>query len=100
MAADRDVDMVLCFAGTVSDPVASGFDRVRYSWCDAARLIVADQRSVVALVPSVDVQCYNYSLPYAFGSAPDVAVGICVLMQLCMISRPGPPMTSSSPSSL
>lgn len=40
-----------------------------------ARITVAQQLSLVTLVQGTDTQCYNYALPYAFATVPEVAVG-------------------------
>ena len=69
-----------------ADPAMSSSIRNRFShfWYPAynsARVIVAQQQSLVALSQGTDVQCYNYSLPYSFSTVPDVAVGTAPMIQ-------------------
>ena len=59
----------------LSPPILNRLRHIRYIPFHSARVIVAQQQSLVALVQGIDVQCYNYSLPYSFTSPPNVAVG-------------------------
>lgn len=59
----------------VPHPVERRLAHLRYSGPYSARITVAQQQSLVTLVQGTDAQCYNYSLPYAFATVPEVAVG-------------------------
>lgn len=59
----------------MSYPVEYWFSHLRYCTLYSARITVAQQQSLVTLVQGTDTQCYNYSLPYAFATVPEVAVG-------------------------
>ena len=83
----------------LSSPISDRLSHLRYTPLNAARVIVAKQQSLVALVEGTDVQCYNYSLPYSFSTVPDVAVGKFIIIQLSTISKVGRPTTCFSPSS-
>ena len=50
-----------------------------------ARITIAEQRGIIPLVKGQDVQCYNYSLPYAFARVPEVAIGNFLITQHFMI---------------
>ena len=62
---------------------------------DVGTIMIAGN-GIVPLVPGQDSQCYNYSLPYAFLSIPEVAVGNSFITQLCMILKVIPAITSST----
>lgn len=81
----------------LSSPIRDWLSHLRYISSHAARVIVARQQSLVALVEGTDVQCYNYSLPYSFTTVPDVAVGKYILIQLFTILKVDPPTTCFSP---
>ena len=60
----------------MSYPIEYWFSHIKYCILYSARITVAQQQSLVTLVQGTDTQCYNYSLPYAFVSVPEVAVGM------------------------
>lgn len=76
-----------------------GLARLRYQPSHSARIIVAQQQSLVVLTQGTDVQCYNYSLPYSFATVPSVAVCKTLIIQPSMTFKPGALLISSSPSS-
>jgi hypothetical protein len=51
---------------------------------NTARITVAEQRGLIPLAQGQDVQCYNYSLPYKFGSVPEVAIGKAVFLTVAV----------------
>ena len=47
------------------------------------------QNSLILLTPTIDIQYYNYSFPYAFASAPEIAISIYLMIQAFMILKVG-----------
>lgn len=66
---------------TMSSSISNWFSHLWYLGYNSARVIVAQQQSLVALTQGTDVQCYNYSLPYSFSTVPDVAIGNSFMIQ-------------------
>ena len=48
----------------------------RYDNHNSAQIVAALDGGVIPLSDGEDTQCYNYSLPYAFNTVPDVAVAV------------------------
>ena len=47
--------------------------RICYFWYftfNSGRITISESKGIVQLTRGVDVQCYNYSLPYAFAKVP------------------------------
>lgn len=47
-----------------------------HPFLNSGQIIAALSSGSVPLLESVDTQCYNYSLPYEFQSAPEVAIAV------------------------
>ena len=61
---------------TLSHRQSSRQHLFRYLSCNSDQIIAAFNGGIIPLYDGEDSQCYNYSLPYAFSTVPEVAIAV------------------------
>lgn len=76
----RKLVIVICVALLASFAVSQGVSpcpiQSNIGSLISARITIAQQLGLITLVQGTDSLCYNYSLPYAFSTVPEIAVSV------------------------